>query len=159
MPACGGSIGGSERPCGERIGAARGGGCRRDNLGSQSLGGTDDGPNDAYFSPAGTRSSSELALAPGAYVVMVEQLNAESLEFVLSAYFRVEGVDGSLTSDKATSQGCVSWEAFASGTPSEAFDHFQLPSYKATYREVCRGFGLSGVCGTGAKRQEGEGRG
>ena len=101
--------------------------------GSQSLGGTDDGANDAYFSLAGTRSSSELALAPGAYVVMVEQLNAESLEFVLSAYFRVEGVDGSLTSDKATSQGCVSWEAFASSTPVEAFQHFQLPSYKARY--------------------------
>jgi hypothetical protein len=49
----------------------------------KSMGGTDDRPEEGYFSGAGTRSTTELRLASGTYTVLVEQLNWDKLEFII----------------------------------------------------------------------------
>lgn len=90
----------------------------------KSKGGTDDRSDQAYFSAEGTRSTCQLSLSKGSYMVMLEQLNRAALEMVLSAYF--------VATDGSNSEGCVGWGAVG----GDAFDkvhEFKLPRYTAQY--------------------------
>ena len=78
----------------------------------------------AYFGAEGTRSTGELALQAGSYTVLIEQLNRQPLEFVLSAYFRVTG-GGS--SQRCVSLGPVGTDRF------DGVHEFKLPRYTAQY--------------------------